>query len=256
MSNCNSLTCNQRGTWWGCGHHHHNCGANTCSCNSCGTVLSDGTPACNPWAPWGTASTGCGCGRCNTCSNWGCGTCGSVATDTTCSSCSACASCSICGNSPCTCGGCAWGNTASSGYLVPRYQSIGRTFQRRITQTLCADDIPDCAEAPLTLVSVTVSGQAAWEQISECRQQLLRVTVPVTLQIRDCAGRCRTGHSTVTLTIPLCGCTCQDLWRGQLYVAPCIRLAAPVTENEDGCFDATLEVQAEVYLVRLQAFNG
>ncbi len=255
MSNCNSLTCNPRGTWWGCGHHHHSCGStcgtNTCGTNTCGCVLSDGTPACNPWAPWGTASTGCG--HCNACNQWGCSAWNG------CSSCgSACgdATCSICGSSPCTCGGCAWGNAASSGYLVPRYQSIGRTFQRRITQTLCADDLPDYAESPLTLVGVSVSGQATWEQISECRQQLLRVTVPVTLQIRDCAGRCRTGHSTVTLTIPLCGCANQDLWRGQLYVAPCIRLAAPVTENEDGCFDATLEVQAEVYLVRLQAFNG
>lgn len=116
------------------------------------------------------------------------------------------------------------------------------------------DDIPDCAESPLTLVCVTVCGQATWEQISECRQQLLRVVVPVCVQIRDCAGRCRTGHSTVTLTIPLCSCCpAQDFWRSQLYVAPCIRLAAPVTENEDGCFDATLEVQAEVFLVRMSA---
>lgn len=117
------------------------------------------------------------------------------------------------------------------------------------------DDIPECAESPLTLVCVTVSGPATWEQISECRQQLLRVTVPVSVQIRDCSGRCRTGHSTVTLTIPLCGCSAQDFWRGQLHVAPCIRLAAPVTENEDGCFDATLEVQAEVFLVRMHAVN-
>ena len=252
MSNCNSLTRNQH--WCGCGHHH-NCGS-SCGCNT-GYILSDGTPACNPWAPWGTASGGCG--TCNQwgCGSWnGCGNCGAIAADTTCGTCNTCASCPICGNAPCTCGGCAWGNTASSGYLVPRYQSIGRTFQRRITQTLCADDVPDCAEAPLTLVGVSVSGQATWEQIHECRQQLLRVTVPVTLQIRDCAGRYRTGDASVTLTIPLCGCACQDLWRGQLYVAPGIRLAGPVTENEDGCFDATLEVQAEVYLVRLQAFNG
>ena len=257
MSNCNSLSCGNRGSWWGCGHHNN--------CHNCGCVASDGTPACNPWAPWGRTAGdfSCNCGRCNTCNRWGCGnwndcsTCGSVAGDTT---------CGVCGNSPCTCNhwngcgnwGCGnWGcgNTASSGFLIPRYHSIGRTFQRRITQTLCVDDIPDCAEAPLTLVAVTGSGQATWEQISECRQQLLRVTVPVTVQIRDCAGRCRTGHATVTLTIPLCGCANQDLWRGQLYVAPCIRLAAPVTENEDGCFDATLEVQSEVYLVRLQATN-
>ena len=238
MSNCNSFSCNTCGAWRGCGNA---CGASTCGC-----VAGDTTPACNPWAPWGRPAGGCSCGRCNAC--------GSVAADTTCGTWGAC---STCGNSPCTCGswnGCAAGG--SSGYLVPRYQSIGRTFQRRITQTLCADDLPDCAESPLTLVGVSVSGQAAWEQLSECRQQLLRVTVPVTLQIRDCAGRCRTGHSTVTLTIPLCGCANQDLWRGQLYVAPCIRLAAPVTENEDGCFDATLEVQAECYLVRMVAVNG
>ena len=238
MSNCNrSLSCRR---WPSCG-------------NTCGCVASDGTPACNPWAPWGRGAgdVSCSCGRCNAwgCNRWGCG---SVAADTT---------CGTCGNSPCTCSQCGcgwwgqcgdWSNT-STACLTPRFVSIGRTFQRRITQTLCVDDIPDCAESPLTLVCVSVSGQATWEQISECRQQLLRVTVPVAVQVRDCSGRCRTGHSTVTLTIPLCtGCAQQDLWRGQLYVAPCIRLAAPVTENDDGCFDATLEVQAEVFLVRMQ----
>ena len=249
MSNCNSLSCSQRGHWWGCGHH------NACQSN-CGCVAADTTPACNPCAPWGPGTVSCSCGRCGQCTQWGCGGWGgcSISGDAT---------CGICGNSPCTCGGCngcgscsACTLGTSSGYLVPRYQSIGRTFQRRITQTLCVDDIPDCAESPLTLVGVTVSGQAAWEQISECRQQLLRVTVPVAVQVRDCSGRCRTGHSTVTLTIPLCGCSAQDFWRGQLYVAPCIRLAAPVTENEDGCFDATLEVQAECYLVRLTAISN
>ena len=77
--------------------------------------------------------------------------------------------------------------------------------------------------------------------------------MPVAVQVRDCSGRCRTGHAVATLTIPLCGgCAQQDLWRGELHVMPCIRLAAPVTENEDGCFDATLEVQAEVFLVTMQ----
>lgn len=271
MSNCNcnflscgrvnsGVSCGRNCGWhnhWGCGNvlgTSTGCSCNTCGCNTCGCVASDGTPACNPWAPWGRVAGdfSCGCSQCSRwgCGNWGCNTCGSIAGDTT---------CSVCGNCPCTCGswnGCnQCSSTGSSGILVPRYQSIGRTFQRRITQTLCVDDVPDCAESPLTLVSVTVSGQATWEQISECRQQLLRVTVPVAVQIRDCSGRCRTGHSTVTLTIPLCGCSCQDFWRGQLYVAPCIRLAAPVTEDEDGCFDATLEVQAEVFLVRLQATN-
>ena len=244
--NCNSLSCGRVSAGTSCGWNRCGCHAcNSCnSCNTCGCVASDGTPACNPWAPWGRVAgdTACACSRCGRW-NWGscgCGTCGSIAGDTT---------CSVCGNCPCSCGQC--GSVASSGCLTPRFVSIGRTFQRRITQTLCVDDIPDCAESPLTLVSVTVSGQATWEQLSECRQQLLRVTVPVSVQVRDCSGRCRTGHSTVTLTIPLCGCSAQDMWRGQLYVAPCIRLAAPVTENEDGCFDATLEVSAEVFLVRL-----
>lgn len=139
---------------------------------------------------------------------------------------------------------------------MPRVISTGRTFQRRITQTLCIDDLPEYAEQPLTLVGVTVCGQSTWEQISECRQTLLRVTVPVAVQVRDCAGRCLTGHSTVTLTIPLCmNCPAQDFWRGQLYVAPCVRLSAQVTQDDDGCFDAPLEVHAEVYLLRMQIIN-
>lgn len=247
--NCNSLSCGHRGPWrpnWGCGNW--------------GCTTSDGTPACNPWAPWGRPSGdfSCRCGRwgctnCGSCGNWN--SCGSTSCDGACDSCNTCGTCSACGNNPCTCNSC---NSAgiSGGCLVPRIISTGRTFQRRITQTLCVDDLPDCAESPLTLVSVTVSGQASWEQISECRQTLLRVTVPVVVQVRDCAGRCRTGHSTVTLTIPLCmNCPAQDFWRGQLFVAPCIRLAAPVTEDEDGCFDAPLEVQAEVFLVRMQVVN-
>ena len=233
MSNCSRHfhPCGQCGPWiscsgsWGCGQ-------------TCGCTAADGTPACNPCAPWGQTAglsvcqcSHCACRGCSTCD----GSCGCNACDSGCGDCSG----------------------VTQGYLVPRITSIGRTFQRRITQTLCPQDLPETAEAPLTLVSVTVSGQASWEQISECRQQLLRVTVPVALQIRDCAGRCRTAHSTVMLTIPLCRhCPAQELWRGQLYVAPCIRLAAPVTENEDGCFDATLEVQAEVYLVRMQVVNA
>lgn len=270
--NCNSLSCNRVGPWVSCGG---NCGCNSCGsvlgsstccnncgCSNCGCVASDGTPACNPWAPWGRAGDfSCrwnrfgrwdrwGCNRCNSCNS--CDSCGNVAGDSICDS---CGSCNSCGCSTCGCDSC--GNVGSSGgCLVPRIISTGRTFQRRITQTLCVDDLPDCAESPLTLVSVTVSGQASWEQISECRQTLLRVTVPVVVQIRDCSGRCRTGHSTVTLTIPLCmNCPAQDFWRGQLFVAPCIRLAASVTEDEDGCFDAPLEVQAEVFLVRMQVVN-
>ncbi len=223
--NCNSLSCGRVNTAASCW-------------NRCGCTTSDCTPACNPCAPWSWNS--CGCSRCSAS-----GTCG----------CSNADGCAAYGNN-CGCGSWNGCTTGSSGYLIPRYVSIGRTFQRQITQTLCVDGIPDCAESPLTLTCVTVSGPASWEQLSECRQQLLRVTVPVAVQIRDCSGRCRTGHATVTLTIPLCGCAPQDFWRGQLYVAPCIRLAAPVTENEDGCFDAPLEVKADVYLVRLVATSS
>lgn len=240
MSNCNNFshTCGSHGPWIPCG--------NQCGCGYCGCGCSDGTPACNPCAPWGssainTSTCSCSCGNC--------------------SAADGCSDCSVsCGNS-CSCGSCTqcsqWGTfSTSSGCLVPRIISAGRTFQRRIIQTLCIDDLPDCAESPLTLVGVSVCGQASWEQLSECRNSLLRVTIPVVVQVQDCAGRCRSGHSTVTLTIPLCmRCPAQDFWRGQLFVAPCIRLATPVTENEDGCFDAPLEVQADVYLVRMQVVN-
>ena len=240
MNNHHSLSCKCRSAW-------HSCCNRNCS-NACGCTASDGTPACNPCAPWNSSASSCSTG-------WQAGNCYN-STPCGISSATACGGCS---HSPCSCGNCWWGQCSdwnNAVTLTPRYVAIGRTFQRRITQTLCVNDLPECAESPLTLVAVTVCGQASWEQISECRQQLLRVTVPVVLQIRDCAGRCRTGHAAVTLTIPLCAnCPAQELWRGQLYVAPCIRLAAPVTENEDGCFDATLEVQAEVYHVRMQALQ-
>ena len=230
MSNCScnhSMTCGQTGAWVNCGQN------SPCNCN-CGCVASDRTPACNPWAPWGRVAA-----NTSQCGGYGTNSCGAVFNNT-------------------TYGNCGQQNAlaVNGGCLVPRIISSGRTCQRRITQTLCVEDLPPHAESPLTLMNVAVSGQATWEQISECRQQLLRVTVPVAVQIRDCAGRCRTGHSTVTLTIPLCmNCPAQDFWRGQLFVTPCIRLTTPVTENDDGCFDAPLEVQAEVYLVRMQVIN-
>lgn len=248
--NCNSLSCGRSNRWNNC----HNCGCQNWGCNNCGCVASDGTPACNPCAPWGSTACdlSCSCRRCSGgCNSWNC--------DNDCAGTASCEnSCSACGNTPCTCGqcsACCTGNL-NGGCLVPRIISTGRTFQRRITQTLCIDDLPDYADSPLTLISVTVSGQSTWEQISECRQTLLRVMVPVSVQVRDCSGRCLTGHATVTLTIPLCmRCPAQDFWRGQLFVAPCIRLAASVAENDDGCFDATLEVQADVYLLRMQVVN-
>ncbi len=221
--NCNSLTCGRNSS----------CRSRGCN-GTCGCSAT--TPACNACAPWGSSgSCGCSTGAWQSCGS----TCGA------CSACDGCDGCGLCNS---------WGSCGTSGsMLTPRFVSIGRTFQRRITQTLCIDDLPDYAETPLTLTSVTVCGAASWEQISECRNQLLRVTVPVAVQIRTCGGRCITGHATVTLTIPLCNCRACDLWRSQLYVAPCVRLAAQVTDNEDGCFDATLEVQAEVYRFQLQA---
>ena len=239
MSNClnTSLSCGRTCGWYGSIQQ------------PCGTVCSTAVPSCNPWAPWNSNGNwhNPSCYSWNGCSSLCSAACSgcSHADGCTCSTCNGCDTCGGC--SSCACG--------SSGYLVSRAVSIGRTFQRRITQTLCVEDLPDIAQPPFTLVSVAVSGQAMWEQLAECQQRLLRVTVPVVVQVRDCNGRCRTGHSTVTLTIPLCACSAQD-WQGQLYVAPCIRLAAPVTECEDACFEATLEVKAEVYRLHMQVVNS
>lgn len=118
--------------------------------------------------------------------------------------------------------------------------------------TLCVQDIPECAEAPFCLVSVNASGPCDWEFISRSNTcATLRVTIPLTVQLRDCSGCIFTGHSSVTVDVPVrIVIPQQDLGRANVTVMPACRLLCSSGCSEDGCFTVSLAVLVDVYLTQ------
>ncbi len=139
------------------------------------------------------------------------------------------------------------------GYLLPRIVGVGRIWQRHLSTTLCVEDLPDCAEGCFTLVSVSACDQATWDILpgESGRPNLVRLTIPLTLQVRDGSCTLRTGHAAITLEVPIrLHCPSQDMWRGTLLIVPCVRLVSAPCPSADACFDVVLEVMADVYMVR------
>lgn len=250
-NNSVSLTCNACG---GCGWYDDwSCG---CSCqNSCGYTNTCGNCANG----CGGCQNGCGsCANgCSGCAN-GCGGCAN--------SCGGCANgcggaCqNSCGGS---CGGCGcWWPDApampASGVLVQRVVASGRACQRASDVSLCVQDLPECAQPPFALVGVTANGPVDWEFIAiERRRALLRVTIPLTAQVKDCAGCIYTGHSSVTVELPVYVSIPQnDLGRARVEVSPGVKLLCVSGCSDDGCFIATLAVLVDVYVSRWEVVTG
>lgn len=204
----------------------------TCPCTgSCTTCTGNcgiwqngcATPCANPCVPQcGTGCTGVCNGGCNctSCQNGGCG------------------------------GDCA---NQTLGYLLPRITGVGRIWQRHYSTTLCVGDLPECAEGCFTLVSVSACDQATWDVLpgESGRPHLVRLTIPLSVQVRDGSCTLRTGHATITLEVPLrLHCPAQDMWRGTMLICPSVRLVSAPCPSQDACFEVVLEVMAEVYMVR------
>jgi len=136
--------------------------------------------------------------------------------------------------------------------LVPRIVASGRFCQRVNDLTLCVQDLPECAKAPFALASVTASGPSDWEFMSVDRwRAVLRVTIPLTVQVRDCAGCLYTGHSSITVDVPV-RITIPQRYPGRTHVTvlPSIRLLCVDGCSEDGCFTVSLAVLVDVYVTR------
>lgn len=139
------------------------------------------------------------------------------------------------------------------GFLLPKVIASGREWLRRRSFCLRIEGVSECAQPPFTLLSVTACGEPTWESLpcDNRRQQLLRVTVPVACQVRDCGGCAYTGHASicvdvcVNLTTPAGEC-----WRNNLMILPCVRLVCVPCASDDLCFEAQLEVLLEVYMIR------
>lgn len=234
-------------------------------CNAVSLSGSCGCGGCGWYDNWSCGSwNGCGCGcanGCNTgclngcgggCAN-GCGTCGS------CGGC-ACWRSSDCSGRGACCGGCAncaclWPDVPAlptGGVLTPRIIGTGRLCTRVNDLTLCVQDIPECAVTPYALVSVSASGPVDWEFVAVERwRAVLRVTIPLTATIRDCNGCTFTGHSSITVEVPVrISIPTTDLGRAHVAVQPGVRLLCVSGCSEDGCFTVSLAVLVDVYVAR------
>ena len=198
-------------------------------------------------------ANGCGNGCANGCGN-NCGCvngCGSGCANGCGNNCG----CTNCGcNANCSSNWC-WANIpplASGGMLVPRIIASGRATQRATNVTLCVQDIPECAQPPYALAGVSASGPSDWEFIARDRYcATLRVTIPLTAQIRDCAGCVYTGHSSVTVDVPVRITIPQaDLGRANVTVMPSVRLICTSGCSDDGCFTVSLAVLVDVYVTQ------
>lgn len=136
--------------------------------------------------------------------------------------------------------------------LVPRIVASGRACLRANDVTLCLQDIPEAAQAPFALCSVSASGPSDWEFISvERYRAILRITIPLTVQLRDCAGCLYTAHSSITVDVPV-RITIPERYPGRSHVAvmPSVRLLCADGCSEDGCFTVSLAVLVDVYIAR------
>ena len=104
------------------------------------------------------------------------------------------------------------------------------------------------------LVSVSASGEAPqWQPLPQQPpgQLCLHVCIPLTCQVRDCAGCTHTASAAIEvdavmrLQAPQCEC-----WRATLMLLPCVRLVCPPPCAEGPCFCVQLEVLLEAYLTR------
>lgn len=141
---------------------------------------------------------------------------------------------------------------ATGGMLAPRIVASGRFCQRIGDLTLCVQDIPECAQPPYALVSVTASGPSDWEFLSiERWRAVLRITIPLSAQIKDCAGCIYTGHSSITVDVPVRITIPQrHPCRSHVQVLPNVQLLCTDGCSEDGCFTAALAVLIDVYVIR------
>lgn len=253
-SNAVSLT----GSCSSCGWYDDWCFGNSCgSWNGCGCQSGCGMQGCqNGCGCTGGCLNGCGaqgcqngCG-CMGCQN-GCGTCGNA-----CSSLCGAASWDACQCQP-SCSA-LWPDAPalmSGGVLSSRIIGSGRLCQRVNDLTLCLQDIPEEAVAPFALQSVSASGPVDWEFVSAARwRAMLRVTIPLIAQIRDCNGCTFIAHSSVTVDVPVrLTIPVSDLGRVHVAVTPGVRLLCVAACSDDGCFTVSLAVLVDVYLARWEA---
>lgn len=135
---------------------------------------------------------------------------------------------------------------------MPRVVASGRAWLRNTDVTLCAEDLPDCARPPFTLICAAASGPSSWEFAESDRgRTILRVTIPLVMQVRDCSGMVFCAHASITADVPLrTPFPTGGMHGAHVFIDPSVALACSPVSCDDACFDCTLDVLVDVYLVR------
>jgi len=140
--------------------------------------------------------------------------------------------------------------------LLPRILASGREWMRRQCVQIALLDIPDCAQSPFTLLSVEQCGQVEAERMGEsCQrgQMLFLLKIPVTANIRDARGCMYTAVTMVETraAVNMRG-HMNEMWCSQIMAFASVRLVNCPPPAMSPCFEAMVELCAEVYLVRFE----
>ena len=142
-------------------------------------------------------------------------------------------------------------------FLLPRIIAGGHIHQRCASFSLQLDCLPEYLRPPLMLVQVSAGCEPPqWEIMPGERptQHCMHLQLPLTCQVRDCTGCtvCTSAYIEADAILHLCAPSC-ECWRTNVMVLPCVRMVCPPPCSSCGCFDAQLEIAADVYLTRWEA---
>lgn len=145
--------------------------------------------------------------------------------------------------------------------LIPKVICSGREWQRQLCTTLHVSGLPECAKCPFQLVSVQQSGAFPWwEPVKEdcCRDRLMyHVYIPVCCCVKDACGCEYFAPAVVELDACLrLNCNPSECWRHNLVIVPCVRMVCPPVCSNDACFEVTLEVVLELFLIHWQVLSS
>ena len=137
-------------------------------------------------------------------------------------------------------------------FLVQRILASGRLHRRRQCYPLCLRGLPSQAREPVTVLDACADGLPRW---AECDERgrcgwMIRVTVPLSLRVRDSAGCTYVIPSSLEEQLRLIPeGPAQQCWRGQCFVQAAVRLAGKCCPCGDSPCSVPLEVLIEGYLL-------
>lgn len=131
--------------------------------------------------------------------------------------------------------------------LLPQIMGSGRQWHRCWRGPLKITGLDACARPPFTLASLRVAKATAWGGEGGC----CRLVIDLECEIRDGCGILYTGSAQITLHPHIhLHCPQEACWRYQWHACACVRLAGCPPCSHTLCFEAALEIMAEVYLIK------